>query len=156
MQISMCPFEIYLRTVRPEIYLKGNGFFCPGGAPIAMVITGAGKVASEQIDHSKVVAQEVKPSLSIEYGKYVAATCTGCHGMDLKGGPIQGAPPEWPPAQNIAGRAMAKWTEEQFLTAIRTGVRPDGSQIAFPMPYQSLKHLTDIELKSIRLYLLSL
>lgn len=146
----------YIKTLPPvdselpkiEVGFLSKFLFLIGKMPLL--------VSAEQIDHSKVAVQEVKPSLSVEYGKYVAATCTGCHGMDLKGGPIQGAPPEWPPAQNIAGQAMAKWTEEQFLNSIRTGVRPDGTQIAFPMPWQSLKHLTDIELKAIRLYLLSL
>jgi hypothetical protein len=113
-------------------------------------------VSAEQIDHSLEAISNVNPTVSIEYGRYVASTCTGCHGMDLKGGPIQGAPPEWPPAQNIAGVALVKWSEADFIKSIRTGVRPDGSKIAFPMPWQSLKHLTDIELKAIRMYLLSL
>lgn len=113
-------------------------------------------VSAEQIDHESNHLDSLKPTISVEYGKYVAATCTGCHGMTLVGGPIQGAPPEWPPAQNLTKKGLSHYTEVSFLEAIRTGKRPDGSEIKFPMPWQSLAKLTDIELKALWLYLQSI
>ncbi len=38
----------------------------------------------------------------------------------------------------------------------RMGKRPDGSEIRFPMPWQSLAKLTDVEIKALYKYLISL
>ena len=113
-------------------------------------------VSAELIDHKEQVVQKLPPSISIEYGKYMATTCTGCHGESLVGGPIPGAPPEWPQAQDITSTGIGKWKETEFITAMRTGKRPDGSEIKAPMPWQNFALMTDIELKSLRLYLISI
>ncbi|TGL39044.1 c-type cytochrome [Leptospira perdikensis] len=110
-------------------------------------------VSAEVIDHEANHLTNITPSLSLEYGKYVASTCTGCHGFSLKGGPIQGAPPEWPPAQDISKNGLANYSELTFIQTIRTGKRPDGSEMKFPMPWQSLGQLTDTELKALWIYL---
>ncbi len=146
----------YLRTVpavdnQPPVISVG---------PVARILFLTGKlpllVAAEQIDHKAAPAPRIEKAVSVEYGKYVASTCTGCHRDNLQGGPIQGAPPEWLPAQNIAGKALAHYNEAQFIAALRTGKRPDGSEIRFPMPWQSLAKLTDIEMKALYKYLVSL
>lgn len=110
-------------------------------------------VSAEIINHEITHLTNITPSVSIEYGKYVASTCTGCHGFSLKGGPIQGAPPEWPPAQNISKSGINHYTEANFIQTIRTGKRPDGSEMKFPMPWKSLGQLTDTELKALWMYL---
>jgi hypothetical protein len=51
---------------------------------------------------------------------------------------------------------MTNWSEEDFLTAMHTGVRPDGSQIDRSMPWWSLGQMTDEELKALWLYFQSL
>jgi mono/diheme cytochrome c family protein len=113
-------------------------------------------VSAEKIDHAAKPVAKINPTVSVDYGKYIAATCTGCHRNNFQGGPIQGAPPEWAPAQNITGQALAKWNESQFITSLRTGKRPDGSLIKFPMPWQSLGKLNDTELKALWKYLQTL
>ena len=113
-------------------------------------------VSAEKIDHAAKPVGKLNPTVSVEYGKYIAATCTGCHRNNFQGGPIQGAPPEWAPAQNITGTALAKWNETQFITSLRTGKRPDGSLIKFPMPWQSLGKLTETEMKALWKYLQTL
>lgn len=113
-------------------------------------------VTAELIDHTEKVREKIKPALTLEYGKYISATCTGCHGQTLVGGPIPGAPPEWPVAPNITASGIGKWTELEFITAMRTGKRPDGSEIRAPMPWQNFALMKDIELKSLRMYLLYL
>nr|WP_244241977.1 c-type cytochrome [Leptospira kanakyensis] len=110
-------------------------------------------VSAEIINHDMVHLTNIKPSVSLEYGKYVASTCTGCHGFSLKGEPIQGAPPEWPPSQDISKAGLTNYTESSFIQTIRTGKRPDGSEMKFPMPWQSLGQLTDTELKALWIYL---
>nr|WP_244310372.1 cytochrome c [Leptospira noumeaensis] len=110
-------------------------------------------VSAEIIKHDIVHLTNITPSVSLDYGKYVASTCTGCHGFNLKGGPIQGAPPEWPPAQDISKIGLTNYTESNFIQTIRTGKRPDGSEMKFPMPWQSLGQLTDTELKALWMYL---
>ncbi|XDD48279.1 c-type cytochrome [Leptospira sp. WS39.C2] len=146
----------YLRSVPPVD--KEQGVIKPG--PLGRLLFVIGEipvfVSAEQIDHDVTHLDNLKPTVSLEYGKYVASTCTGCHGMKLVGGPIQGAPPEWPPAQDITKVGLAKYTEVTFIQSIRTGKRPDGSEMKFPMPWQSLAKLTDTELKALWLYLQSI
>ncbi|MBM9546156.1 c-type cytochrome [Leptospira sp. 201903074] len=110
-------------------------------------------VSAEIINHETIHLTNITPSVSLDYGKYVASTCTGCHGFSLKGGPIQGAPPEWPPAQDISKNGLTHYTESSFIQTIRTGKRPDGSEMKFPMPWKSLGQLTDTELKALWMYL---
>lgn len=128
--------------------------------PVGRILYATGKmpllVSAEVVDHDAVSPQKITPSVSLEYGKYIAQTCTGCHGAKLIGGPIPGAPPEWPAAQDITKVGMAKWNEQQFFSAIRTGKRPDGSEIRFPMPWKNFALMTDVELKALWLYLRTL
>lgn len=51
---------------------------------------------------------------------------------------------------------LGTWNEEQIVTAIRTGKRPDGSPILPPMPWPGLAHLTDEEAYAIAAYLKSI
>lgn len=52
---------------------------------------------------------------------------------------------------------LGNWTEEQIVTAIRTGVRPDGRQLAEVMPYKLwYSQLTDDDAMAIAKYLKSL
>lgn len=143
----------YLRST-PSID-KSQGEIKPG--PLGRFLFLMGEipvfVSAEIINHETIHLTNITHSVSIEYGKYVASTCSGCHGFSLKGGPIQGAPPEWPPAQDISKNGLTKYTEANFVQTIRTGKRPDGSEMKFPMPWKSLGQLTDTELKALWLYL---
>jgi cytochrome c553 len=100
---------------------------------------------------------EVPPGPTVEYGGYLAKTsgCAGCHGYGFSGGRVAG-PPDLPPASNLtpSGR-IASWTESQFVEAMRTGKRPDGSVINEFMPWRILAGMTDEELHAIWLYLQS-
>jgi mono/diheme cytochrome c family protein len=44
-------------------------------------------VSAEKIDHNAKPQAKLSPAVTVEYGKYVAATCTGCHRDNLQGGP---------------------------------------------------------------------
>lgn len=125
--------------------------------PIARMLYVFGKipvfVSAERIDHAAPPVAEVKAAVDLGYGKYIAQTCTGCHNHQLTGGPIQGAPPEWPPASNITGAGLKGYTEAQFMVALRTGKRPDGTEINPIMPWKNLSKMTDTEIKALFKYL---
>lgn len=46
-----------------------------------------------------------------------------------------------------------QWSLEEFTTALRTGVRPDGVQVGDWMPWKHLRHLTDEQLRAVHEYL---
>lgn len=50
---------------------------------------------------------------------------------------------------------LGGWTEAQIVTAVRTGVRPDGRKLAF-MPWPAYASLTDADAAAIAAYLKSL
>jgi cytochrome c553 len=110
------------------------------------------------IDHANVKPAVVTPAVTAEYGRYVAASCTGCHGENLSGGKIEVGPPDWPPAANLTPHAqgrISKWQEADFLKALRTAKRPDGSEINPVMP-RAFGQLEEVELKAIWKYLQTL
>lgn len=137
-------------NVPPEI--------APG--PVARILYTLGKIpvfiSAELIDHNAAPVAEVKPAINEEYGKYIAQTCTGCHNHKLTGGPIQGAPPEWPPASDITAAGLKSYSEAQFITALRTGKRPNGTEINPIMPWRNLSKMTDTEIKALWMYLRTL
>lgn len=51
---------------------------------------------------------------------------------------------------------LGEWTEQQIVTAITTGKRPDGRILAPIMPWRELAHLTPQDAKAIAAYLKSL
>jgi len=115
-------------------------------------------LAAETIDHSVAPTPAVAMGATKEYGQYLVRIggCVDCHGPNLSGGPITGAPPSAPPASNITpGGEISAWSEDDFIKTIRTGVNPAGKQLDPFMPYKYLARLSDDELKAIYQYLQS-
>jgi len=113
---------------------------------------------AELIDHNAPRAPAPERGPTAEYGKYVAATCTGCHGPGFSGGKIPGAPPTAPAAANLTPdreTGLGAWTEEDFFRALRTGVRPDGRALDGFMPWKLTAQMTDDEIRALWLYLQS-
>jgi mono/diheme cytochrome c family protein len=48
---------------------------------------------------------------------------------------------------------IGRWTDAQLGRAIREGIRPDGSLIGPPMPFEDYRHLSDRDLAAIVAYL---
>lgn len=93
-----------------------------------------------------------------EYGAYLVniGGCRDCHGADLRGGEVPMAPPGSPPGWDITSTgALSTWTEEEFIVAMRSGIRPDGRIINPVMPWQVYRGMTEEDLGSIYQYLLS-
>jgi cytochrome c553 len=49
-----------------------------------------------------------------------------------------------------------RYTESSFIKTIRTGTKPEGEQLAPPMPWPVYRNMTDEDLKSIYAYLKTL
>ncbi len=110
----------------------------------------------------------------IAHGRYlvIIAGCSDCHtpgaligAADMKrylGGsdvgfsiPTQGVfvGPNLTPDKETG---LGQWTDEQIVTAMRKGKRPDGSQLNGVMPYEAFSHLTDEDASAIVAFLRSL
>jgi mono/diheme cytochrome c family protein len=148
-------------------YVRALPSVKPGAAEIRLPLLvkaayGAGLVkdAAERIDHRLAPAAQVPPGVNVEHGAYVAAMCVGCHGEDFAGGPIPGAPPDWPPAANLApgpNSAMLRYDEPaKFVAMMRAGRRPDGTAVSPVMPFTSLGRMNDTDLEAIYAYLKAL
>jgi mono/diheme cytochrome c family protein len=145
----------YVRTLPPvERELPSTS---PG--MLARVLDLAGAVdlfPAGSIDHAAVAAPDADPGRNVEHGAYLARLCTGCHGLQLSGGPIPGAPPELGNPRNLTFHAsgLAGWSEQDFVLAMREGVTPDGATLdPRVMPWPELGRMTDDELGAIYLYL---
>ncbi len=112
-----------------------------------------------------------------EYGEYLASHATMCAGCHTPRSPNTG---EYDLTQSLAGGIFAlglpgegysatgsnltpdvatgigDWSEEQFMIAMRTGLRPDGTVILPVMPWPSYNRWSEDDLRAVWLYLRSL
>jgi mono/diheme cytochrome c family protein len=125
----------------------------PRIGPLARVLhvaVGFPLLPAELIDHH-AARPSPTPGVTAEYGTYLGAVsgCTGCHGPALAGG--------GGPGPNItAGGGTAGWSESDFLTLIRTGKRPNGTQLTDEMPWKAYSAMSDDELKALWLFVRSM
>jgi mono/diheme cytochrome c family protein len=143
----------YARSVPPVRRTAPSSY----AGPLLRTMHVVGKVnvlSAEEIDHARTHERSVVAEPTAAYGKYLASGCTGCHGDGLSGGKIPGAPPEWGPAANITPTGIGRWTEADFVRALRTARRPDGSAIdSTLMPIRLLRHMDDTEMAALYAYL---
>ncbi|MDX2191859.1 MAG: c-type cytochrome [Gemmatimonadales bacterium] len=139
--LSLPPVD---RTVRPTaLGPMGRALLVAGQLPV---------LSAERIAHERVGRATVAEGDTLALGTYLAdiGGCTGCHRADLTGGPIPGTPPDWKPAANISASGPSHgWTEAQFVRAMRSGVRPDGTPIDTLMPWRLAGQMTDAELHAV-------
>jgi len=143
----------YLRTVPPVDREHPDTRIGPLGRALYM----AGKlplVPAERMDHAAPRTPPA-PGVTVEYGRYLATVsgCTSCHGKDLAGGIVEA--PGTPPSSNLTPAGIGTWTEEDFFTALRKGLRPDRTGIDPFMPWASTALMTDDEIRAVWLYLRS-
>jgi mono/diheme cytochrome c family protein len=100
-------------------------------------------------------------------GQYLAKAggCVGCHTEDREGAtPFAGGRalktpfgtfygPNITPDQNAG---IGRWSEADFVQALRHGLRPDGANYFPAFPYPSFTKITDADLKDLWAYLRSL
>ncbi len=114
---------------------------------------------AELIPHDQEPPQPPEPGLSVEYGEYLALSCPVCHGLGMSGGEIHGFPPEWPATGNLTpgkGSRLKKWGEIGFMEIIRDGEKHGRGIHPDYMPWTSYRHMSDLELRAVFVYLMSL
>jgi mono/diheme cytochrome c family protein len=112
-------------------------------------------IPAGKTDHNVPFAKHVEPGVNVEYGKYLAVVCTNCHGPELKGGgPL--VPGGSPVPDLTPTGAASKWTHEEFITTLHTGVRPNGRALNQDMPWKMTLTFSKDDLTAIHLYAQSL
>jgi len=145
----------YLRDASPVDRATEGAFDVMG-----KIMLGAGMFGNLPVEEVSHAAHVTAPaaSVTVEYGEYLATLgdCSSCHGVDYAGGafpdPAITLPvPNITPAGNIGA-----WTEDEFITAMRTGVTPEGKPLVPTlMPFGAIGKMTDEELKAVYLFLKS-
>lgn len=162
----------YLRTLHPvKSEVNPNEFLFPAKALIAF-----GIIKPEKQITTPLVAPQKKDTLA--YGEYVAnnaSLCMDCHtprnlqdgsfyrdsvfaGSTIWFGNEEKNPITKAYALNITSdkkSGIGMWTEDQFLDAVRAGMRPDGTALSTLMPYAYYGLMDEYDLKALFRYLQS-
>lgn len=117
---------------------------------LGLLMIGANLIPDRPLVSGPIVGPEKEATA--EYGRFMVSflDCTSCHGDDLNGS----TSPIAPPAPSL--RLVRAWTQEEFITTLRTGVDPSGHEISTAMPWRSTGRLDDVELSALYQYLVSL
>jgi mono/diheme cytochrome c family protein len=169
-QLIAMPAEVFINFSAEDLgaviaYLKtlprvGEDLPEPQFAFPGRILLAAGAIGeifpAEYIDHDKPFPEMPPIGASTEYGAYLAGWCTACHGPDLGGArPVFDAEAPFAPDLTQAG-VLGGWSEEEFLTALRTGVTPSGRPLAPEyMPWREFGQFDDEELRGLWMYLQS-
>jgi hypothetical protein len=125
--------------------------------PMAYALLTAGPLqeglAATRVDHEAPFGPAPTEGETADYGAYLAeiAQCRGCHGPELAGG---SACPDCPIGPNLTqGGELQGWTKDDFITTIRTGTHPTGSELSEFMPWRYFGKMTDTELGALWAFL---
>jgi cytochrome c553 len=108
-------------------------------------------VPAELVAHDAPHPASVEPAVDVDYGRYLASIggCRSCHGQELRGDADPAAP-------DLTRTRLASWTEADFVRALRTGTRPDGTRIdPEKMPWVASGRMTDDEISAVWRYVRS-
>lgn len=148
--IAYCMQQEPVNTTQKKMHAIG-----PVGR-LLMTINKVTILPAEKIDHRARHIDKREEKTGAVYGQYLATGCQGCHRPNLQGsGPLA---PGFPPVPDITSTGnLRNWNDNSFINAIRTGKTPEGKELNNQfMPWKSISHFTDDELKAIYLYLKSL
>ena len=148
----------YVRQLPPK---TGEGAVVRLPLPVRVLYAvGMARDSAEKIDHRLAPPQPVAEAVTVAHGAYVANGCTGCHRADLSGGKIAGGPPNWPAAARLApgeGSVMPRYKDAaSFAAMLKTGKRPDGSAVSKVMPFESLREMSEVDVRALYLHLSTL
>ncbi|MGE3726633.1 MAG: c-type cytochrome [Candidatus Sericytochromatia bacterium] len=143
----------YLRTVKAVAKENQSQKLGPI-ASMLLVTNKAPLLPAEKIEHAAPFHVKPAETISVEFGKYLSDTaCIGCHSPNLKGGPIPGGPPDWPPAKDLTQTGLGKWKEADFVKAMKEGVNSQGEKLKAPMPTALTAKYSETEVKALWAYL---
>jgi mono/diheme cytochrome c family protein len=151
---DMTAIIAYLRSLAPVDGLAGHIEL----RPLGRVLMALGQLPIITAESPRLKAAPIsapQPGRTIEYGRYMAQAsgCFGCHGWTLSGGPIPGDPSGMLPANITPAGEVGQFTEETFISTMRTGVNPFGRKLSEQMPTRFYKNMTDEELKALWAYI---
>jgi mono/diheme cytochrome c family protein len=164
--MSAAARRILLSVVVIAIVVLGAGVWILRG-PGPMDFSNGSKVALadyKAADPTGVPASLAKASL-VERGAYLAraADCVVCHtsggGKEYAGGLAFTLPFGTLYSTNITAdkeTGIGNYSDQEFLDAVRRGVRRDGARLYPAMSYTSYSYLTDADALAIKAYLFSL
>ncbi len=118
------------------------------GFPSTILIAVLDELAVRVIDHA-AVATAIADTSSAIYLTTVSG-CVSCHGARLAG---RTGPPGPPGGPNLTS---LDWSVEEFIEAMVSGLRPDGTEMAATMPWRTLGQMERGELEVIWQYVLGL
>ncbi|MQA64342.1 MAG: c-type cytochrome [Alphaproteobacteria bacterium] len=96
---------------------------------------------------------------------FAAGGCANCHTDRKNKGPLLGGGAPIKTAfgtfygPNISSDpefGIGKWTDADFIRALRRGMSPDGAHYYPAFPYPSFTNLTDTDMKALRAYIMTL
>lgn len=142
----------YLKTV-PPVDRKTSGSQFTALGKIIFGVGMFGKLPVEEVGHQNNVSAPTAGA-TVDYGEYLVAIgdCRACHGQELAGGSYPDPAVTMPVPNLTPGGELSAWTEEQFITIMRTG----GALNPELMPVKEIGKLNDDELKAVFMYLQSL
>ena len=116
---------------------------------VGVLFAGAGLIPEPEPVTGVITAPPA--GMTPEYGQYVATfgECRGCHGSDMTGMPASPFGPAVPNPRPFVGTL----TQEEFIQAFRTGIRPNGTPFTESMPWQNASKMTDEDLAALFAYL---
>jgi mono/diheme cytochrome c family protein len=103
--------------------------------PILPIVNAIGLLvpAAQRIDHLATRPASPTPGATVEYGRYLSAICTACHGQFIS-------------------NTVKNWSHEDFIRAFHTSVLPDEKQFGPTMSSNSFREMTDTELTALWRY----
>jgi mono/diheme cytochrome c family protein len=138
------------------------------------VLLGIASLAAALAVSGSLTALGAPDRKAVERGKYLVTLggCTDCHtpgyffgkpetarflggsevGFEIPGLGIFHGPNLTPDDES----GLGTWSEQDIVTALQTGKRPDGRELAPIMPWRALANLTPADAKAIAAYLKSL
>jgi Cytochrome c len=112
---------------------------------------------ARRIDHDHIEIGP-PPEPTATYGKFLGKLCTGCHGSNLSGGPIPGAPPDMAVPLNLTPDAtgLKDYSYEDFERTFTTGIRKNGKKLDAMMAAAAYANWNETEKKALWAFLKSL
>ena len=140
----------YVKQVPPVDWTPPESRVGPMARALYVLTPGFPLLEHSKIDNSLPLLDAPTPEVSPEYGRYMAVSCYGCHGTDLAG--ATAGPPGTPPSRNLT--KLQNWSEDEFIRAVREGIRPNGDTLHTFMP--RWVSATDTEVAAVFVYLQTL
>jgi mono/diheme cytochrome c family protein len=135
-------------------------------AVLALTATVAACSVSDAAHRDRDVTAASSDPDALQRGKYLfdAANCAGCHtdtkngGAFLAGGKAIESPFGAYFSRNITpdpGYGIGKWSDRDFLGALRQGISPSGAHYFPAFPFPSFTGMTDRDILDIKAYLMA-